>query len=359
MRVNRRWHKGRRAMAGIVATVFMFAMLFTVGASYFLFVNQNNMLYSEAASARALVSSGQHGEYLSISATAASGNSPITFTAENLGAATATVTSFFVLNSTGSVMVFCQESNGSACPTLPFSVNQGTKSNPVSTEYHYPGSGTFIISVITQLGNTFTATYPEAANSLAAQALSSGSIGDLYLRFQTYHYYLVASCSSTLTGSSGYCLGTGAAAFTIPASTVQGQDAAWSVTVTNLNPAQANITLDTYSLLWQFWFKNPGSNPSYQFFILNNETDSNGNNVILNTFNPVTIQYNQNVTLFFGSSTAVTSGFTPVTLPTKSAGLVPGTLASVYIMEHGWKGIPTTETQNYGQNSPYVTTLYD
>ena len=64
MKLDRDQLRTRRGIAGIVATVFMFAMLFTVGASYFLFVNQNNMLYSQAASARASVSSAQQNEDL-------------------------------------------------------------------------------------------------------------------------------------------------------------------------------------------------------------------------------------------------------------------------------------------------------
>jgi len=39
----------RKAIAGIMAAIILFAMLFTVGTTYFLYVNLNNQLYTKGA----------------------------------------------------------------------------------------------------------------------------------------------------------------------------------------------------------------------------------------------------------------------------------------------------------------------
>jgi len=52
MSIKRSHGAGRKAVAGILAALILFVMLFTVGTGYFLFVNQGNLLYTKALSAR-------------------------------------------------------------------------------------------------------------------------------------------------------------------------------------------------------------------------------------------------------------------------------------------------------------------
>ena len=362
MKLDRDWHRRRRGIAGIVATVFMFAMLFTVGASYFLFVNQNNMLYSQAASARASVSSAQQNEDLVVTVSKNASNY-LGFTAQNLGGTTSTVTAFMVTNSNGTILEFCQSSSAHPCPSLPFSVNQGATSTLVPTNVTYSATATYTVKAITQLGNDFSTTYPPTATTLAAQALSSGAIGDLYLSFGSYTWYQLttASCSST----SKYCLQSGALAFSIPHTyTASSTNVAFSVTVTDLNPSQLNITLDPYTQIAQFFpptsSKGGGTAGETSWYIVN---IADGNE-INETYSPIVLPYDQPVTLYFASAAPITGtqGFTPQSVSGSGSGVPAGSTAIVFIVSHGCKGKAlsscNTSNYNYGQNSPYVTTLY-
>lgn len=352
-------------MAGIVASVFMFAMLFTVGASYFLFVNQNNLLYSQAVSARGAVSDGQQTESLAIVGASNPSSSVIYFTAQNLGAATASVTAFFVSDSSGNVLAFCQAGTGGSCPTLPFSVNQGATSTSLSTGVTYTSPNTYTISVVTQLGNVFTATYPPSAISLASQALSSGAIGDLYLSFQSYRFYNVYTGGTCPSGKpySGYCLTDEGEAFAIDHSLMStGYYMAFTIQITNLNGQQANIVLDPYTLMSLVPESGKGSLSYTNWFIVSNKT-TGGYNAILSSYSPVVLTYNVPTTVVFASGNPLDGkSFVSNDLQAVGSSIAAGTTTPVFIVSHGCEGIGistcTISNANYGQNSPYVTTLF-
>ncbi|MEM3267683.1 MAG: hypothetical protein QXR69_03225, partial [Conexivisphaerales archaeon] len=180
------------------------------------------------------------------------------------------------------------------------------------------------------------------------------AIGDLYLRFSSYTYYTVVSCQSSLSGSSGYCLNQQGPAFTIPVNTIKNSYVAFSVQVTNLNPNQLTITLDQYSLLLQNFFTGSSSFPNTFWYIITNKTDSSGNNVIMSQYTPVVLPYNVPVTIIFASQNSGSFA-----LPNGQFSPKSGTIAQCFIVAHGWEGIPQSQTPNYGQNMPYVTTLYE
>ena len=352
----------RRGISGIIAAVMLFAMLFSVGTSYFLFVNNNNFLYSQAASNRNSATQNALAENAAVSTSINAGNSVITFTVDNIGGVSLNVTSLFITSSTNTI-VFCQPGSASPCPTLPVVVDAGATSNAVSTGVRYSSPTTYVIKIVTQRGNTFSATYPPTATTLAAQALSSGAIGDLYLSFGSYTWYQVTttSCSSTST----YCLESGALAFAIPrAYTTSSTNVAFSVTVTDLNPSQLNITLDPYTQIAQFFppsnSKGGGTAGETSWYIVN---IANGNDINA-TYSPIVLLYDQPVTLYFASSAAIAGGksFAPQSVSSSGSGISAGSTAIVFIVSHGCKGKTlsscNTNTYNYGQNSPYVTTLY-
>ncbi|MCL5672983.1 MAG: hypothetical protein JRN13_07120 [Nitrososphaerota archaeon] len=339
----------RRGISGIIAAVMLFAMLFSVGTSYFLFVNNNNLLYSQAASARNSATQNALAESALVSASAAGGTSVITFTVDNTGGVALNITSFFLTSSSNS-LEFCQHGSSSPCPTLPVVVSVGATSNAISTGTTYASPTTYTLRVVTQRGNVFTTTYPPTATSLAAQALSSGAIGDLYMKLGTFTWYTVSSC-----GSGNYCLNNQGLGFSMPTSESACNTCytAFSVSITDLNPAQYNITLDEYSQLLLFW----GHGSSFRnqpWYII-----SNSSNTISSTYSPVTLFYNQPVTLLFGSSTP--GSFSLQSLSGSNAPTA-GSVASVFIVSHGWKNIQFSKqaisNSNYGQNSPYVSILF-
>ncbi|MEM3428034.1 MAG: hypothetical protein QW212_07140, partial [Nitrososphaerales archaeon] len=120
-----------------------------------------------------------------------------------------------------------------------------------------------------------------------------------------------------------------------------------------LNAAQKNIILDGYTRIFQFWGVGSSMRRATWYIV------SNQSNTILNTYTPIELEYDKPKVLVFASRTPYT--FQPVTL---SGDEVPpsGTLAGVLILSHGWIGVDYSQIwstpANYGQNSPYVTTLY-
>src|SRR5690349_2989005 len=93
----------RRGISGIVGALILFVMLFTVGTTYFLWVNQNNSNYEQAVAARNNANIALAGENVSLVATEPGGH--LWFSAQNGGVLPTNLTSLFVITS-GSVV--CQ-----------------------------------------------------------------------------------------------------------------------------------------------------------------------------------------------------------------------------------------------------------
>ncbi|MEM0075575.1 MAG: hypothetical protein QXV84_04420 [Conexivisphaerales archaeon] len=354
----------RRAIAGIVAAVILFAMLFTTGLAFFLFLNNENLLYSQSLVARSNKIQASVAENLLI--TVSTKNGYISFTINNQGGISSTAVAVLVTNQTGYVYAYYNSTSSGLSSSLPISINPGSVSSTLTTQVKYSSGTTYVIKVITSYGNVFQGTYPPTATALAAQALSSGAIGDLYLSFQSYYWYNVTQNNCPAAGtqvsggiSSGYCLVTpGKKAFSISyAAANSNAGIAFSVTVTDLNPQQQSITLDQYTLLEQIM---PGSGSDFKaqnWFIV-----SNSSNVILSSYSPITLQYNVPVTLVFASSGAGSFGPQPASFSGDSSDKsnspkIPFTVL-VFISTHGCEGSTSCSPSNYGQNSPYVTTLY-
>ena len=351
----------------------MFTMLFTVGAGYFLYVNQANTVYTKALLARAGGISSQAEEALSL-ATGLTPGGHISVYANNTGGIGVNITSLYLLGPSGATLECMGVGLPGGCANgapFPLWVNVGGGSGVIDTGYAPVSGDMYTIKVVTQRGSVFSATYPAAATSLAARALSSGAIGDLYLSLGTYAYFAVSSINCPASGSlvadgtsSGYCLetpqvsgctrvGIGCSAFVIPYNF--GPPIAFSVEVTNLNPNQLTITLDPYSLINQVIEHGSGAVKYQIWYVVSNDSS----NVILSTYTPLSLVYDKPTVIVFAALNAMSSGtpFAGEGLPA----MAEYSTAPVFIVSHGWKGLsmPQPEsTANYGQNSPYVTTLY-
>lgn len=360
MNIDKRTTRKRRGISGIVATVLLFAMLFSVGTSYFLFVNNNDLLYSQAASNRNSAVQSTLAEDATLSTSLNSLTSVITFTIQNVGSVPVNISSFFVTPSSGS-LVFCKIGSASPCPTLPIIINSGAGSSLISTGVVYSSPQNYTIKAVTQRGSTFVATYPPTATALAAQALSSGAIGDLYLSFQSYTYYTVYNGGSCPTGGvdSGYCLLQGGKAFSISSAlTSSSFNVAFSVSITNYNAQHANIVLDRYTLMSLVPESGKGSLGYIDWYIV-----SNSSTAILSSYTPIVLKYDTPVTVVFASAIPLTTGSTYTSTNLQATGhMAAGTTTPVFMVSHGCENIGITTcssaSANYGQNSPYVTTLF-
>lgn len=340
----------RKATAGIVAAVLFFAMFFTVGTSYLIFVNNENLLYTKSLVSRANYLQSVQYENLVVSTLLISNH--VGFYVNNTGGVNTNITSVFILDSSGNILS-CDGTGlptgtcSNSTPPLPITVNVGRGSAVIDTGYTY-SSGTVTVQLWTQRGASFTQTYPlTQINNPVANALSAGAIGDLYLEFSSYRYYSVAACGPN------YCLTAQGDAFGLSHTTTD-TFIAFSVRMTNLNANQKNITLDAYSLLMQFMPPPPGlgggNARQYAWYVV-----SNTSNTINPTYSPITLFYNQPKTIVFASSGPSTfAGYAP--------GISASTVVLVFVLSHGCQGIRlsncNSNTYNYGQNVPYVSTLY-
>ncbi len=216
MKFSRR--RSRRAIAGIVATVIMFAILFTVGTSYFIFVNSQNASYVSSLLAATNKVQGGLTESLTIT-TLLDADGDIGFYANDTSALTVNMTAVLVLSSTGTLLkcLGLGFPSGQGCvntvPPLWVTVNAGKGSPTIDTEYVYT-TGTVTVKVLTARGNTYVQTYPEASTNYANNALSSESVVVNLNQFR-WHALTAEPTSVRQTGyTTTGCSGSGCAVTT-------------------------------------------------------------------------------------------------------------------------------------------------
>lgn len=404
MKIPRRPSR-RRAISGIIGAVILFTLLFTVGTEYFIFVNNANNLETRSLVNRGNAISSNLQENINVQ-TSLSPSNYIRFYFNNTGGRTVNVTSLLVVGSSGAV-VECDGlgmpssssptcNNPNTTPTLPIVANVG-KGAPISatnpyivtgTKYGTGGqTGVVTLKLITSTGNIFSATYPPTGVSLAAQALTSGAIGDLYLTFQSFTYYQVGSSGCTTgPGYSGLCLTSAKSAFSIVAP-ASNEYVAFSVQVTDLNNKTASIVLDQFTALYLLLVHGASGAVPIPWSIVSVQ----GSNLnIMSQYTPITLGYGTPTTIYFaaaacdqqtqptgmnaygnlGSACPVVSGLSQIQSigPNGNIKISAGFDASVFIMAHGWLYLPMpslsalsytgTNPTNYGQNLPFVTSVF-
>ena len=242
-------------------------------------------------------------------------------------------------------------------------------SHPFDTTVKYITGNPLWAEVTSSLGTNALAVYPPPApmhgasggGGISGGNATGGNIGDLRLNFQTFSWYRVAPCVKANPSDSGYCLtpsqGRGNSGFTIYSKNTS-QPLAFSASVVDVNPQHLSITLDSFTDFLQFQTSSACGSTicSYKWFILSNTTGGQ----ILSKYVPITLTYGVPYTIVFGtasSSPCTTScspstSFQPVTYTPQFG------IASNLIFAHGWKNIPTSQPANFGQNMPFVATIY-
>ncbi len=253
----------RKGVAGIISAVILFSMLFSVGTGYFLFVNTTNTFYVKSLSDRTSAMQAQLNEVLEV-VSAAGTNNHLTLTVTNNAAISTNITGVLLIDPNKVLSTFGVGLSSNTTPALPIGLSQGGSAT-IDTALLVV-AGTYTIKVLTQRGNAFSATYPPSAVSLASQALGSGAFGDLFIAFHSFTWYKILTCNINQK-----CLLKQANGFAIPATSTT-SPIAFSISVTNLNSAQQNITLDQYTLMTQFVPPVPGfgggSANSYAWYIV-------------------------------------------------------------------------------------------
>ncbi len=154
-----------------MAGLFVFAMLFTIGTGFFVFVNNMNTAYVTTLSNRADAMQQQLSESLKVAAVSGP-RGHLTLSVTNVGGLGANVTDILVIDPAGLLHGLGLGFANNTSPALPASVNVALTSPSLDTGLTIvPGS--YTIKVLTQRGNDFVTSYPQPMTSSIMTLLSS------------------------------------------------------------------------------------------------------------------------------------------------------------------------------------------
>jgi hypothetical protein len=174
--MSRAARRKRRGLAGIVAAALMFAMLFSTGTAYFLYVNAQNQTYSQSLVNRANSLQNKMNEIFVATPVTTSSNT-LGFTVQNTGNIPITIASVLLMDSSHNILgVYTATSQSQTNPALPYSVNTGITSPTIDTGYTYVNGNTYLMEIITQRGTSQTVSYPPNLPNYVKQAQASGSL---------------------------------------------------------------------------------------------------------------------------------------------------------------------------------------
>ena len=187
----KRQHR-RRALAGILSALFLFAMLFTAGATFFLGINQFRHQEDIANANREALQQNSAIENLSLAVSFAPTGGNLILTVNNTGGVPSSIVEVFVTGTTGNLLSNSASGNshflGEApdlTVSLPLSLAVGASTSMMSgcggtdcnlevssaafsySSYLSTGANpTILVSVLTALGNVFSVEYPASGGSL-------------------------------------------------------------------------------------------------------------------------------------------------------------------------------------------------
>ncbi|MDA4123928.1 MAG: hypothetical protein OK438_00565 [Thaumarchaeota archaeon] len=186
----------RRGISGILAAVILFAMIFTTGFGYLLFVTQGSLSISQANAARqdALLQAGQ--EAL-LSKVVVAGGTTLVLSVNNTGGTPVSLSRIYIDDNTGKMITppgFMGPGGGTnATANWPISLPVGQSTNTLGgcvagktgcnialTSYTYAGASVSV-EIVTSKGNTFGTPYPPIStltskgNALVVKMLATPS----------------------------------------------------------------------------------------------------------------------------------------------------------------------------------------
>jgi len=272
---------GRSAVAGIIAAVILFALLFTVGLGFFLNIDHMNQQVSNSQDAKSTQEQAALAEVKGLQLPVIQLNNitgDIQFTVTNDGSAASTIESIFIVDESGvSHSIF----PGNSSTPLPVTVNPQTTSDLVNTNVPcalLSPLKSCVVTIATALGNLLSGSYPASSQtggqttgtggsggSSGGSSGESGTSGELTLGTSEFEYYEPpTSCDPT----DQSCVLSGPT----PASTVilpnpqQGTPAdfvVFSVTVTNLDSCGRVVNIDSGSIQQVLFGSSSQSNPTW------------------------------------------------------------------------------------------------
>jgi hypothetical protein len=158
--------KRRPGVAGVLAIVILFAMVFTTGVSYLLFINSSNQSVNQANAARqnSLLQASQEKVLSMVSVS----SGKLVLSVNNTGGVPLTINSFYIVNNTGKVIT--PPGIKALSPPVTLQVGQSTGGLPtgnIQTGYSYTGTQV-TVEMVTARGNTFGAPFPPIGPTITA-----------------------------------------------------------------------------------------------------------------------------------------------------------------------------------------------
>jgi len=323
MRRYKEWNRRKKGVAGIIAATILFAMIFTTGAAYFMFVQYNYQLQHQASIERNQMEFDQSLEQFLVGGSVP--GSKLLAQVNNTGPIAITIVQVFYFNADNGTFI------SSESVTSSNTINPGTAAT-VGSGISY-SSGNRLIKVLTARGNLGSGIYPPPQLNVTYAGVAGG-LGSIELDFNSYIYY-----NETLSGNIVNSLQNfpkGGNAYGVVAGPCQ----AFSVSIKNLDPNRRTLIIDSNSLMWQF---SASQGVNYVWFIANVTMDGKVHSYT--TSNQISVSYGQTRTLYFAVGKAGTVD-KPSTPPS-------GVIAAVFLILHGKLG-----SDPYGQNIPFVSTYY-
>jgi hypothetical protein len=390
--------KAKRGLSAIIAAILIMGMILTVTFTYFYVTSQDQQIYEQAVKAHQQSILQQNQENLLVYG--AISGTILGFYVNDSGASTSIVAYWIYYGSTGAIAQYQNTTNSGG--SLPFYVGQGasvfySNTNVVDNNPYQQ----YVIKVLTSRGNTFVGTYPSSQLSTTSlNSLIAGGLGSLQMTFTSFSWYSYISgpqqvdddndfydfCSGGVLCNGGNYIvdinhphsgslapegntstilncpyGPGICGTKVPM--------VFSVQITNEDPTQATLVINSEANLWVVQTCDSGvtavscpkTNPVYVFYVMNLNPKT-GAVTSLNSFNQITIPYGNTTTLYFGSAYDLsTHSFQEMDLTTDDsvcAGCNQGNYGqfAVFLLFAGTK-IPPQSVMVYGQNIPFESTI--
>jgi len=191
-------NRSRRAVSAILGAVMLFAMIFTTGASYFLFVIASQQSLSSAQLNAQALRQATNLESFTPNSIQVATTLKIGVNITNLSPGMIKIVLIYVSNSSQVYQLDGTSGIGHATsPNLPQYINPG-KFLVIDTQLSPTASITYTIKVVTDKGNVVVVTYPNAASAqFVAQSLITQGIGDIEMGFKNFKYALTGSIPLT------------------------------------------------------------------------------------------------------------------------------------------------------------------
>ncbi|MCP8316028.1 MAG: hypothetical protein H3Z51_04085 [archaeon] len=248
MRRYKEWNRRKKGVAGIIAATILFAMIFTTGAAYFIFVQYNYQLQHKASTDREQMDFEQSLEQFTVSGACVGEDNPLYAVVKNNGPIPIKVVAVFI----GSTATYY---TGTPYPD-PYTINTGNSAQ-IPTGFTYTG-GNVTIKVVSERGNVVSGPYPLPKSAIASIA---SAVGPVVLYFHNFAWATNGNDWNGVNPESLYWH----PGWAIP----PGQSyVVWRLDVVNYE--ERSIQLDKYCV---FWAMTSESAANLVWFILNTNTE--------------------------------------------------------------------------------------